>query len=239
MTWIPRLRPPSPEIDSELRERIATTVEGISTVRIDVRLKDLRHTDRDVAKTSLANLDSKRSAWSSTTAQGIAQGMSVGDVTYRRMTPPERAKTGKQWVGIRSICEEFGKDWRTVIAAAIRTTPTVQARRLTHVSGQRVYQYDFDFSALSEVDGEDAMAVSTYLRDHRARGMTMTAFITEADGQLLQLRQSIRQLATCANPSMWCRSATDFCEFGVEVPEVFVPSDDQVLWIPLAKALHR
>ncbi|MBW8803323.1 MAG: hypothetical protein JF587_05625 [Catenulisporales bacterium] len=239
MTWISRLRPPSPEIDSELREQIATTVEGVSTVRIDVRLKDLRHTDRDVAETSLANLDSKRSAWSATTAKGTTQGMSVGDVAYRRMTPSESAKTGKQWVGIRFICEGFGRDWRTVIAAAIRTTPTVRARRLTHAIGQRVYQYDFDFSALSEVDGEDAMAVSAYLRDHRARGMTMTAFITEADGQLLRLHQSIRQIATCASPSMWCRSATDFYEFGVEVPEVFVPSDDQIFWIPLGKALHR
>ena len=223
----------SPDIDQKLRERIATAVEGITTFHSHSRIKDLRHSGRDIDSVREADVDAGYSLWRhKDEGKRVRTGFSFDGVSYRAASDREQAHTGKAWIAFATSCED-GADVREGLPLLVRMTRHAKAARMTTVDGREAAVHRFAFDGLADIEDPRAQKIVAWLRDHRVNGQTLVVTTGADDGELLGLQMRTRSMTTCTRNPLYCRSRTDLHSFGQPVgPRPDVPPDDQVYWFP-------
>ena len=222
----------SPNLEAARREEIACSVEAITSYRFETRLTGLAGPVRERVNLGIAD-GGERSVFRTQSEKGGCEARVIGTAVYRSLRPDEFERTGKRWLRLDSQCDGLGDDWRTVMAHLIRMADNVPGVVQRFDTARcRVNQ----FAALSaSPDGTAAAALAKYRDEHAVEDMTLTVF-TSAAGRPMRLRLSIGEFTNCMEPEIRLRSTKDLYDFGVPVPTIIAPSEDQVYRLPATQA---
>ena len=225
MTWISRRSAAEPE--GAFRERIATAVERIHTSKTRTTTEVLDGSGRKRVITGLTRGRDHRLYVESAGRQ--YEFLMFGEVAYRRLTPPEQLKSGKQWMRMDSLCPGFGGEGWAVYAFAIRTGAMSSSERPVKVEGVRAYRHDFDLVAASRGRAREAAVLSTFLREHHVSRSTLAIYTAVRDGRLVGTEMTSEEFTTCMKPSRTIRSVGLDYGFGVAVPDFWPPMDEHCI----------
>jgi hypothetical protein len=158
----------------------------------------------------------------------VREFLCTGPYAYGRLSPEERQATDRVW---KWECERES-NWATEHAesiASIRHLSHPTLARLKDIQGEQVYHYSLRIK--SRPDAEDPLlaAVHEFFKENGVKKLTFEAWIGE-DGQLFQTREHSVIHRSHSFQSHVAEVFRDFWDFGVELPDLSIPSPHQVLW---------